>query len=231
MPVNYAEIPATVVVELAKRGDVIALIPVGSIEQHCSGPLGLDGFIAEIIARESCRLLEERRIGECIILPTLFYGYSPEWSSIKGTISLDVESYARIIEAIVGNLMDTGFKRIVVLNGHGGNSSIIEAVLRSIAREGYILALVNYWDVAGLRLDHAGRIEEMVVEQLGLNYKLGDCIDRVEYIGKPRIIAGKASKPSKLEVGEEQLASNIIERVAEALERIIKLELGERILI
>ncbi len=222
MPLDYRELSSFDIKNIASRDDVIAVIPVGSLEQHCRGPLGLDGLIAEKIAWESCKALEARSSGLCIILPTIYYAFSPEWGEVEGTLSLKIPAFAELLESIISGLRRAGFKRIAFINGHGGNSSIIEAILRESAGESYTLALINYWEQLNIKLDHAGPTEKEIAEQLGVKAEMGEC-EETQYRNKPRIITGKTRKPATMKISQQTLTrEQIIEGNAKALEEILK---------
>lgn len=224
MPLEYARLSSSQVSRIALEDRVLAVIPLGSIEQHCEGPLGLDSMVAETLAFRSCSLLEERGLGRCVILPTLYYGYSPEWSRVRGTISLPLDTYQSILEAIVEGLAKAGFRRVVFLNGHGGNSSVVEAVMRGVASrfEGLVLALVNYWELLDIKLDHAGPVEESIASSLGVAASLGDCRE-VGYMSRPRVTTQPPGEPSRIKFGgiTAPRVEEVVEAVVRALEKVL----------
>lgn len=97
----------------------------GSTEQHAYLSVATDTLVAWEIAKTAC---EEEGV---ILAPALPYGVAPHWMAYPGTVSLDPRTYLDLIEQILRSFIRHGFKRIVVLNGHGGNeiaAKIIEAV-------------------------------------------------------------------------------------------------------
>ncbi len=146
----------------------VIIIPLGSTEQHCHAPLGTDYIIADALAREVCARIEEHGLN-CILAQGLPYGFSPEWSGCPGTISLRLETMVSLIRDILDSLDAMKPGLIVFLNGHGGNSTPLEAAVRewaSTRNPDYPVLVVDYWKVAGLRLGHCDPVEEGLLSQI-----------------------------------------------------------------
>jgi creatinine amidohydrolase/Fe(II)-dependent formamide hydrolase-like protein len=112
----------------------LILIPIGSIEQHGQHlPLATDS----IISQEVTRLVAERINHEfpVLIFPQILFGKSTEHTSKPGTISLETEVLVNLLRNICRNLAKNGFKKIVFINGHGGNSNLLNTMLREIREE------------------------------------------------------------------------------------------------
>lgn len=128
---------------LACRDTVV--IPVGSLENHGKHmPLGTDTLIPARIAQ----LLDERE-PDLVIAPALPYGATEDLRGFAGTVSLGVEGLRQVLSAICHQLFDHGFRRFIILNGHGGNVKSIEQVGLELYRRGAYLAMVNWWLLAG----------------------------------------------------------------------------------
>ena len=100
---------------LLARGERRAVIPLGCTEQHAGLSLGTDSILAERVATEAAAPLGVP------VFPVLPYGITPYFLAYPGTVSLRVETYARVLGDILDSLRHQGFRRFVLVNGHGGN--------------------------------------------------------------------------------------------------------------
>jgi creatinine amidohydrolase len=103
-------------VEAYLAQDDRAVVPLGSTEQHSYLSLSVDSILAERVAAEAAEPLGVP------VFPVVAYGLTPYFLAYPGTISLRVATYAGIIGDILDSLHTTGFRRILFVNGHGGNS-------------------------------------------------------------------------------------------------------------
>ncbi len=103
-------------VEEYLKHDDRAVVPLGSTEQHAYLSLSTDSILAERVAVEAAE-----PIGVAVF-PVVAYGITPYFMAYPGTISLRVNTYMQVIHDILDSLTQHGFKRIVIVNGHGGNT-------------------------------------------------------------------------------------------------------------
>lgn len=122
------------------RDDRIVLV-TGSCEQHAYLSLATDTLEPLEIARKACENLK------IPIAPPVTYGLNPFFNAYPGNISLSVEAYARLIKEILESLIAQGFKRIMVSNGHGGNSGVLALVIDEILsiNEHVSIVLFQWW--------------------------------------------------------------------------------------
>lgn len=118
-----------------------AIVPLGSTEQHGYLSLAVDAILAERIACEAAEPLG------LPVFPVLAYGITPYFRAYPGSISLRVDTYQRIIEDIVDSLAGVGYRRILFVNGHGGNipgSAILQEWMN--AHPGVAVKWHNWWN-------------------------------------------------------------------------------------
>ena len=117
-------------VEAYLRTDDRIILPLGSTEQH--GPravIGSDHLTVEGIAREVAQ-----RTGT-ITAPVIPYGMSLHHLGFPGTLALRSSTLGLVLRDLIASLEKTGFKRVLILNGHGGNRAPVESALAEIVNE------------------------------------------------------------------------------------------------
>ncbi len=144
----YADLTWPEIDEAAQRKKVI-LLPVGSTEQHGPHlPLDVDNLIATSICMESGR----RAPDKILVAPTIPYGYNIHALDYPGTIHVSHQAYLEFCLSVCKSLAYHGFKRIVIVNGHGGNSGLLEFVgRRAILETDALVATFMWWNM--LRVD------------------------------------------------------------------------------
>jgi creatinine amidohydrolase len=91
------------------------VLPLGSIEQHAYLSLGVDAILSERVAVEAAEPLGVP------VLPALPYGITPYFGAYPGSPSVSVETYGALLRDVLGSLHGQGFRRFLLVNGHGGN--------------------------------------------------------------------------------------------------------------
>lgn len=104
-------------VEKYLAGDDRCVLPLGSIEQHAYLSLGVDAILAERVAVDAAEPLG------IPVFPVVAYGVTPYFRAFPGSISLRVETHLRVVRDILDGLYEQGFRRILLVNGHGGNQA------------------------------------------------------------------------------------------------------------
>lgn len=103
-------------VEEYLRRDDRCVVPLGSTEQHAYLSNCVDAILSERIALEAAEPLGVP------VFPVLAYGVTPYFAAYPGTVSLRLETYLAVVRDVLDSLARTGFRRILLVNGHGGNS-------------------------------------------------------------------------------------------------------------
>ncbi|WP_321475526.1 creatininase family protein [uncultured Paludibaculum sp.] len=125
----------------------IAVLPVAAVEQHGPHlPVTTDTDLVTALANAAEQALADR----VILCPTLPYGSSHHHLSFAGTLSIHPELFTRLVVDLVRSLEGSGFRRIVILNGHGGNITPTRQALSILAQAPVAeVALATYWELAG----------------------------------------------------------------------------------
>lgn len=103
--------------EYLRRDDRIVL-PLGSTEQHAYLSLATDSILAERVAVEAADPLGVP------VLPVLAYGITPYFAAFPGSPSVKLDTYLSLVGELLDSLRGQGFKRFLLVNGHGGNKPV-----------------------------------------------------------------------------------------------------------
>ena len=122
------------------KHDDRAVVPLGSTEQHGYLSLMVDTLIPEKLAREAADPLG------IPVFPVMPFGVAPHFSAFPGTVSLSRGTYVSLIRDVLDSLSGSGFRRIVLVNGHGGNASGMSAASEWMAEHsGHQVKTFNWW--------------------------------------------------------------------------------------
>jgi len=105
-------------VEAYLRHDDRAVLPLGSTEQHSYLRLTVDCILPERVAAEAAEPLG------IPVFPVLAYGVTPYFREFPGSISLRVETHLAVVRDVLDGMAHSGFRRIMICNGHGGNGAV-----------------------------------------------------------------------------------------------------------
>ena len=122
----------------------IAIIPVGSTENHGSQLcLGTDF----LIPRRLCEMMDERL--NILIAPTVPFGVGDQHINFPGTITIGYDGLYDLMTRIVDQLYGFGIRKFVFLNGHGGNTPVLQRVALELDERHAMGAILNWWLLAG----------------------------------------------------------------------------------
>lgn len=109
----------------------IALIPIGSLEQHGHHlPLNVDNVLCDEIAEAAGRLAGEAL--DIVLCPPIHYGYTMHNMDFPGTITLEIETLVALGVDVCRSLIHHGCKKIVFVSTHGSNFSVLDIVSRKV---------------------------------------------------------------------------------------------------
>jgi creatinine amidohydrolase len=105
-------------VEKYLKQDDRAVLPLGSTEQHSYLRLTVDCILPERVAVDAADPLGVP------VFPVLAYGVTPYFREFPGSISLRLETHLNVVRDILDGMAHSGFRRILIVNGHGGNGAV-----------------------------------------------------------------------------------------------------------
>ncbi len=150
------------------------LLPVGTLEAHGVANNGADNTVPEAIARDLAPRVN------ALVAPTIDYGVTTSLSAFPGTFRIDPEVFRAYVREVMLGLARTGFKKLIVVNGHGPNFPILEEVCAEVAEKKGVYTLVfNWWT----RTAHITReIYDMEGGHAGVNENAAVLATNPEYV-------------------------------------------------
>ncbi|HQZ12316.1 MAG TPA: creatininase family protein [Devosia sp.] len=126
----------------ARHAGALVVIPVGATEQHSEHlPVGTDSFTSgafSLMAAEACDY-------PVLVTPTVFAAFSPHHASWPGTLTLKLATISALLEDITASIERAGFKRQLMVNGHGGNRGPLTAISTELITAGREVGYVDYF--------------------------------------------------------------------------------------
>lgn len=143
--VQWVRLTAAEIQARATPGTVV-LVPVASVEQH--GPhlaTGTDLWLASAVAERAARRLQAAGT-PALVTPCIWTGLAEHHMGFGGTFTLDEETFAAVVGGVARSVARHGFRRIGLVNGHGGNTEAISSAAISLTRQlGVPVVGVTYW--------------------------------------------------------------------------------------
>ncbi len=123
----------------------IAIIPIGSVERHGDHlPLGTDSIEASYIAEEVAKKINAH------LFPPIWYGSSIYLQKFPGTINVNSEAFKQYTYSVLKEIARNGYKLIVVINGHGGNTSLLNIAAKEAAYDmNATYIIIDWWKDVG----------------------------------------------------------------------------------
>jgi creatinine amidohydrolase len=132
--------------EVSRDGTVV-LAPIAACEQHSRH---LPTFTDTLLVTAVAEGVERRLPRQVLLLPTQWMGASAHHLRFGATLSAEVETHVTLICDLLGPLLDDGYRRVLVLNGHGGNIDTMHVALRRLQPRyrDRVLSAASYWELA-----------------------------------------------------------------------------------
>lgn len=133
------------------RSNVVVIAPIAACEQHSRHlAVSTDTILCTGVAEG----VEKRLPKEVLLLPTQWWGASHHHLRFGGTLSAEVDTHQNMIEELLTPLLDDGYERVLVLNGHGGNIDTMQMAMRTLRMDftQRIVCAASYWDIAAKEL-------------------------------------------------------------------------------
>jgi creatinine amidohydrolase len=130
------------ITEALKQVDTV-VVPLGTVEQHGPHlPVGTDTIIPITVAK---RLAEKIKV---LVAPPIYYGNSLSMSDMKGVFTVTPDSLANLLLDLCKSFAKQGFKKIVFLNGHGGNEQVLSFIGQKARIEtGALIVRIDWWHI------------------------------------------------------------------------------------
>lgn len=209
-------------IEQAAKAGAVVIIPIASLEQHANHlPVNTDSNIVSTIARRAAEAVQDFPV---LVLPTIWTGYSPHHMAYPGSVTLKYHTFVDVLTQVAASVHAHGFRKILLLNGHGGNSPIVAGMRTKLGMEdGISVVGYDYWGLRAMPeamrrlcptdrgfIGHAGEFETSV--QL---YLQPDLVQRQELAWAP----GGFGDPSTATQGK---GKGLIEAAVEALVQALR---------
>ena len=129
--------------------DTPVVIPIAAVEQHGHH---LPVYTDSMLCGEIVRRVELAMHKEVLVAPLMWLGNSHHHMDFPGTLSAAPRVYLDLLVSLLDNLIDHGFKRLLILNGHGGNDvpgkqAIFEVRQSNRTRQDLLLLFTTYWSL------------------------------------------------------------------------------------
>jgi len=126
-------------VERYLEKDDRCVLPLGSTEQHAYLSLAVDAILSEKVAVDGAESLGVP------VFPAVAYGLTPYFMAYPGTVTLTPETYGRVLTEVLGSLVQHGFRRVLIVNGHGGNREALPIVDEWAAQQSNLIVRWHDW--------------------------------------------------------------------------------------
>lgn len=135
------------------RQNAVVILPVASLEQHGPHlPVEVDSLLGETVAARTAEKMVAA--GQpVLVLPVLWTGLSEHHMTFGGTVTLDNAAFTALVEGVVRSVLRHGFRRVVLLNAHGGNENALRTIADDLTPKlGVPIVQLTYWYAAAVAI-------------------------------------------------------------------------------
>lgn len=138
----WADLPSSAFADLP--ADMVAVLPLGATEQHGPHlPLSVDSHLIDGVAGRMLTALSHDQ--SVLVLPTLTITKSDEHLDYPGTLILSAETLLAVLRETGASVARAGVERLVLFNGHGGNTALLQIAARDLRRTHDMVVAVCSW--------------------------------------------------------------------------------------
>ena len=122
--------------DVGERDGSVLIVPIGSVEQHGHHlPVATDTILVDAVASRTGERLVESDNVPFLITPTLWTGFSPHHMDFGGTLTASFRTLLAVLTDVIESGLENGFDSMLIVNGHGGNSSLIRAATSKVGAD------------------------------------------------------------------------------------------------
>lgn len=132
-------------IKLAVSQEKVVILPIAAVEQHGHHlPLDVDNRLSS----EMCLEAGRRSPADILVMPTVHYGYTHHVLDFPGTINIEPSTFTNYLLDIGRSVAHHGFKRMLMVNGHGSNAPLVEIAARQVNMQtGMLCASCSWWQL------------------------------------------------------------------------------------
>jgi len=151
-------------IEALDREKTVVVLPLGSVEQHGRHmAVGTDTLLAYGLTLGAA----DRLAGRVAVLPPPWYGFSAHHMRFAGTVTLRLETLVALVDDIASSVVAHGFRRFLIVNGHGGNNGAVDVLASTLGRKHYGKARIAGLTYFQLARDVIARMRESAPGGMG----------------------------------------------------------------
>jgi creatinine amidohydrolase len=209
-------------IEQAARAGAVVIIPIASLEQHANHlPVNTDSNIVSTVAERAARAVEGVPV---LVLPPIWTGYSPHHMAYPGSVTLKYHTFVEVLTQVASSIHAHGFRKILLLNGHGGNSAIVAGMRTKLAMEdGVSVVGYEYWNLPPM----PEAMRRLCTTDKGFVGHAGEFETSVQLYLQPELVDGREAVWAPGAFGDPSAATaekgrRLIEAAVEALVRLLR---------